>query len=185
MTITPLDESLLAAPTSLGSQVIEVLKAFTPEGDFVASEVTDEAFKWMEESEPQLLEDWTREVARQTMRSYFRSHQLRERARWARSTRGRTFRAATDEAEETGDFEPLTAFSLSYVVNEQSLRRRVPDMTAEDHRFVATKYEQSADRILMLSAFHREIAKHIPEGATTADIMDEETYSRIYASIVK
>lgn len=185
MTTTSLDETLLVAPSTLGAQIIAVLEGFTPEGDFVASEVTDQAFTWLEANDPQLLAEWTREVARQTMRAYYRHHILSERSRWARSARSRAFRTAAEATEETGDFTPLAAFSFSYVVNEEALRRRVAEMTADDHRFVATKYEQSADRILMLAAFHREIAKRIPEGETTADVMDEETYSKIYASIVK
>lgn len=183
MTVTPLDEGLLDEASTYGSRINEVLHAFTPVGDFKASDVTDRAFAYLQDEEPELLAGWMDEVARQVLRSHFRAHLLRQRATWRATAQRRAFRNVVNEAEETGDSTSLSDFSFSYVVNEESLRRRVGEMTADDHSFVASVHERSADRLLLLAAFHRAIAKRIPPGKTTADVMDEETYSRIFRSI--
>src|SRR5437016_2146972 len=133
MTTTPIGDSLLSdESTPLGEQIIEILDGLTPDGDFKASEVTDEALVWMEINEPDLLEAWSREVSRQTLNAYFRQRLRSRRGSWARSARGRLFREAANGAMETGDLSSLAPFSLSYVVNAESLRRRVADMTTED-----------------------------------------------------
>lgn len=85
-----------------------------------------------------------------------------------------------------GDDTPrlrLSMFSAMHVVDKENTRRSVGQMTGADHRYVARQYTADARVSQMEAAFHKAVAKKVGN-ATTADVMDEETYSALYRSIV-
>jgi hypothetical protein len=95
----------------------------------------------------------------------------------------RAFGAAASQAED-GDATALAPFAVRYVVAPGNVRRRVADMTADDHRYVANDYTASANRSRMLAAFHVAIADRLGVGQTTADAMSETTYTALRLSIL-
>lgn len=175
----------LGTPTvSPGRRVMDALELHVPPGDFTVSEVAEKTLMYLEEVDPAVLAVWLREIGLQTLHEHLRGRLLRQRQRFGKAARARAFAVAAGEYEKDGNAQHLSPFKLTYVVNERNVRRRVADMTAEDHEFVADRYRVTADRNLLLEAFHRQVARRIGEGRTTADVLDEDTYTRLYASIV-
>lgn len=69
-----------------------------------------------------------------------------------------------------------------YSIDEANTRRKVADMTGDDHRFVAAKYGSSGRYDLMLEAFHKAVAREIGK-KRTADVFTEGQYLNLLDSI--
>ena len=82
-----------------------------------------------------------------------------------------------------GNSEALSNFRTTYVIDEYNTRRRVKDMTGADHHFVADNYAQQGRYSLMLSDFHRAVAKQVG-GQRTEDVLTEDDYARLFNSLI-
>ena len=76
-------------------------------------------------------------------------------------------------------------FSEAHVIDEDGTRKRAADMTGPEHLFVAeATYKKSANRALMLAAFHQAVAKKVGK-RRTGDVLTEEQYEALYLSITR
>lgn len=142
-------------------------------------------FDWMREEHQELLENWIDrhllDLVRMAMERRLRVQRAQARTRG----RARAFRRAAGVLETTGDPTPLGRFRReTYAVDHDANRKVVGKMTAEDHRWVADNYGRSGNKLLMLQAFHRAVARRIGENQTTEEVFSEEEYNDLYASIV-
>lgn len=134
--------------------------------------------------DPDLLSGWLDLNAEQFI-TRFLGDQARSRRSHAVSSRPRSAFARAAERFASGDREPLySIFSdTTFVVDEEKTHKSVGSMTKADHLFVSNDYGQQAAPLLFEAAFHKAVAKRIPNGKTTADVMSEEDYVRLRSSI--
>lgn len=168
---------------SAHEQIVEIINHHIPDGDFNASEVAEKAYNYLLEQHPELDQQWKDEMGftffRQTVTSILRSRRLHERRRM----KAGAFREDLHRAG-MGNIEPLKNFSVTYVIDEGNTRRKLADMTGDDHRFVASSYEYQGNNALLLAEFHKAVAKRVGR-SRTEDVMTEEEYARLYNSIVQ
>lgn len=129
------------------------------------------------ESHPDELADWLDAIAVQTLVARARTYELSA----DRQAAARRFRAfATGEADEDEDVRD--PFMATYVIAADDTRKRLGEMVAEDHRFVAASYRAEGNRALMLASFHSMVAKKLGK-RTTAEVFTVETYGRLLLSV--
>lgn len=163
--------------------VDEVIEKFTPEGDFVPARVVEDAMQWLEENDPEALTEWMWSRRLPILKLHYQRKLQSQRTATQHRARARAFGEAVSSFDE-GDVEPLSHFDVVHVVDGDDTRRRVGDMTGEDHFFVAETHREKAKPHLLAEAFHRQVARKVGD-KRTADVMDEETYERLYVSIVR
>ncbi len=149
------------------------------DGDFVSAVEADKFVTWMEEVAPGELLDWLSENARRFVTRDMQQTMMRRRTSAINRAKSRAF----GQAVEDGDVEYLGHFAAVYTVDPDSTRRRVADMTGDDHRYVAGEYEGSAKHDLMMAAFHRAVAKKVGK-RRTADVLDEDKYDALLQSLM-
>lgn len=171
-------------PETVHDRIEKIIESWVPDdGDLIAEVVAQKLYANLQETAPDLLEQWLHERAQIFLTQTVTSWLNRERAKASRRAVKRAFKDASDQAEE-GDDTELGHFAVLHVVAADNTRRRVADMTGADHRFVADKYQASGKYDLMLSAFHRAIGKAC--GAKrTADVMTEQQYDEQMQSFAK
>lgn len=124
------------------------------------------------------LDRWLRSHAVEMVADVLTSMDRSDRSKARRRSACRAF----SDAAEAGDAEAMEVFATFYVVDAENLRRRLGEMTAADHRFVASGYAASSKRDAMLAQFHQAVARKVGKG-TTADVMTEATYLGLLDSI--
>lgn len=164
----------------MSDQMRAVLVEAMPEEDFVPSLLASQIATRLRAEEPTFLAEWLDERA-STVLLIEIDRILRSERTKARSRHGaRVFAAAV----ATGDPAEMSVFArVRFVVDEKNTRRALGDMTAEDHLYVAGRYETSGNRQLMLAAFHRAVAKRIGK-RTTAEAMTEAQFQKLEDSIL-
>lgn len=146
---------------------------YLPNGDFIIKEEAEKLLASLLEIDHDGVDLWMRALAIEALAALLREHQRDLR----RDLRGQLIRDQIEEAVANGG-----AYEHSYRV-DRNLWRKVADMTGADHRHVADEYEAFGRRQILLAQFHRTVAKKIGE-RRTADVMSEEDYLRLQASIL-
>ena len=166
------------------------LDSFVPAGDYIAAETGAAFVAHLRDRDPGLLAGWldTRAELLLTQEiSYLR--RTRRQLAHGKATRDVFHQAATaiDTANATGNpadaAAALNIFEQHLVVNGERLSRPIGKTTKADHEYVADQYEQSEKRSAIAKAFHRAVAKRIPNGGTLDQVMSPEDYLRLRASI--
>lgn len=157
-----------------------VIAAIPDHGDFTSREAGEKALAWLEEHEPEALEEWQRELALSQLREVA-SHILADRRAVARQVM-RAEAVQKHAADLRAGENPLKQV---YVVSMDNTRRAVGDMTADDLMFVAKSYTDQANRLGLEAAFFKQLAKRVGPGQTVKDVLDPEEFSRLYRSIIK
>lgn len=160
----------------------EVLRLKVPASNFIPAVTAAEVVAWLRANDPDLLAGWLDVVAVPIITERISRHLRAERSRAGASARARAFSEAADMFETSGD---RSVFDTLHPVNDSNLRKRVRDMTRNDHLYVADQYQMTEHTARLEAAFHRAIAKQIPPGSTTEDVMDEITYLRLHESITR
>jgi hypothetical protein len=150
-----------------------------PKGDWAAPVVAAKIVTELRRKRPDLLAGWLDANAEQFITSHISTQDRIARQHRASDAPRSAFRAAADKFE-AGD---STAFDLRFVINANNLRRRVGDMSKSDHLYVAGEHDKRSASALFEAAFHRAIAKRIPNGKTTSDVLTEDEYLRLRDSI--
>lgn len=158
----------------------EALNAALGSGeDLVAAVEAGRLVAHLRATDPDLLRDWLWCNAEQFVADALGSRIRSRRARMRRVGAA----AAFAEAASSGSVAALAPFRVRHVVDEDNTQREVGSMTGNDHLFVAQTYDLEARTSQMLAAFHRAVAKRVGD-QTTREVMDEDTYLRLYSSIV-
>lgn len=155
-----------------------------PEGDYVASVVAADLVDRLRAEDPDLLAGWLHLKAPVILANVVarRSNSRRQAARIGAPRRA--FAEAARSFASDGDVRVLSPFAAEYVVDEENTRRTVAHMTADDCRFVAARYEESARISKLEAAFHRAVAKKI--GArSVGEVFTEEQYLEMYRSVTQ
>lgn len=83
-----------------------------------------------------------------------------------------------------GDLDAFgRCFDLTYVIDDENNRVRLGDMSADDHLFVASKYNRSGKRDLLMAAFHKVVAKKVGT-KRTEEVFNESEYLQTQDSII-
>lgn len=116
-----------------------------------------------------------------------RSNKLRAASRRdARRVDSDRYVAAVAKADAEGEPRPrYSMFTRYFTVSEDNTRKPVARMTGRDHLFVAGRYDDDARISRSQAAFHKAVAKKTGPDGVTGDVMDEETYARLYNSITR
>lgn len=165
------------------AEMSQVVEASIPAGDYVASVVAADLVERLRMEDPDLLAGWLDLKAAVILADVVarRSNSRRQAARIGapRKAFAEAARSFTD-----GDIEALHPFAAEYVVDDENTRRAVANMTADDCRFVASKYEESARISKLEAAFHRAVGKKI--GARlVGEIFTEAQYLEMYRSVTQ
>lgn len=171
------------ARSEIDAAIAAVVDEWTPDDDFVVAVVAQKVEAQLRESNPDLLDAWLHAHASIFLGQLINERVRRRRHASLRQAPQRKFAEAADAAEN-GDTVPLTQFLVDYEIDEDHTRRRVMDMTGADHQFVSDRYQASGSRDLMLSAFHRAVARKVGK-KRTADVLSEAQYLDLYRSVVK
>lgn len=161
---------------------------FIPDSDYVLAVVADRVVKVLAAEDPDLLDGWLRLNAANFVTQFLGDQDRAARNRRNAESPRRAFSSAAKEfaaGDATGLGRIRSLFDERFVVNQDNVRRRLGDMTAADHLFVAGEHTRRANTAKLEAAFHRAIAKRIPEGQTTKDVLDEEEYERMRLSIYR
>ncbi len=167
--------------TSVDDLMADLIDGAIPDGDFVPAVVTEKVLALLLETNPALLEEWLHEHAAVFITQFITARLGRYRRRALAQAKAVSFSDAA-KAAEAGDLEPVSLFLAVHYVDDKNTRRRVADMTGDDHLFVADCYAAAANDRLMLDAFHRAVAKKVGR-KRTADVMTEEKYHELYRSV--
>jgi hypothetical protein len=167
----------------LGEIYAELDRA-VPEGGYIAAVVARDVIKKLKTSDPELVSGFGWMRAELDAADYLarRSNSTRQTARiMAPRT---AFADAIEEFENTGETKILRDFlTAEYVVNDENLRLKLADMTGSDHRYVASRYGDTAKRAASLEAFHQAVAKHVGD-RRTGDVYTSEQLVMMYRSLV-
>jgi hypothetical protein len=151
------------------------------EGPFVVSEEAEKFVARMRETAPDELDAWLAErvvwLVAEEMRYQLRSNRARNRAHAG----ARRFAEHLD-LDDTPTADDVDLYATAYRINDSNVWKTVGDMTGDDHRYVARKYEATGKRALALAAFHEIIAKRVGT-KTTAQVMDVDEYRRLLREI--
>ena len=165
------------------TEMTQAVEAAIPAGDYVASVVAAELVERLREQDPELLSGYLHLKAAVILADVVarRSNSKRQANRI-----GAPRRAFAEAARSFsgGDAAALSPFAAEYVVDEANTRRTVANMTADDCRFVASKYEDAARISKLEAAFHRAVGKKI--GARlVGEVFTEAQYLEMYRSITQ
>lgn len=155
------------------------LSKHLPQGDYVLPIVSAEIVEGLRATDPDLLAGWLAVNAQRFVGVYVGSVERSARARQASDAPRRAFAIAA----ESDDREALTTFGIHFVVNDGNLRRRLGDMTKADHLYVAERHTDRANAGLFEAAFHKAIARRIPAGKTTSEVLTEDAYAQLRKTI--
>lgn len=155
---------------------------FIPEEDYVSSDLSAQLVAHLRDSDPDLLTGWLNDCAN-ILIAHEISARRRYRVRAAVKQLPRDVFANAVAEHEAGDSTSLSIFAEHLVVNEKRISRAIGSMNRDDHLWVAASHHSRSKVALMKAAFHEAVAAQIPPGQTTADVMDEDTYRRLYDSI--
>ncbi len=161
-----------------------LIDAHTENGDWVAAVVAARIRGLLVETDLDLLDGWLYAMAEDSLRRYIGNRTGRRRQRDRRNADARTFaehRAKFEEGEIDGQ-EFTGLFHSVFVVDAAGTRKEAGDMTGTEHRFVAGKYEHTANMTRMQAAFHKAVAAKAGDHRV-ADIMTEDEYERLYRSL--
>lgn len=160
------------------------IESAIPEGDYVAPIVAAELVERLRVADPELLSGWLHLRASVFVADVIarRSNSKRSAAR-AMAPR-RAFAEASKVFEGGADPLALEPFKTEYVVDGGNTRRRVADMTGEDHRFVAAGYADTKNTAALLEQFHLAVARKVGR-RRTADVISEDQYLRMYRSAAR
>lgn len=148
---------------------------FDQRGDFSIAVEIGGFQRWLREEHPAVLKRWLAQMERSFLSRAVTSHQRSRRA----SVQRRRLRTAVEDR----DAQTLSEFEVRCSVGPENLWIRVGDMTAEHHLHAARRYSESGQRMLLLGAFHRAVAKQLEAGQKTSDVLTEEAYARLRSSI--
>lgn len=183
MAITQLPDPL--DRLSIREKVLAIVLGCVPdEGDFNLASVSAEAMLVLERDEPVLLQAFMREMAQSTVREIARQRLNEGRLAFYRNQRPLAFQRAAAEFERTGDssaFGPI--MDATYVIDDRSTRRRMRDMTRDDCRYVATRYQESAEQAALKARVWQAIASRVPEGQTVGETFTEEQLAALMNTI--
>lgn len=165
------------------AEMSQAVEAAIPAGDYVASVVAADLVERLREQDPELLASWLDLKAAVILADVVarRSNSRRQSARI-----GAPRRAFAEAARSFtgGDAEALHPFAAEYVVDEDNTRRAVANMTANDCRFVAAKYEDAARISKLEAAFHRAVGKKIGT-RLVGEVFTEAQYLDMYRSVTQ
>lgn len=148
--------------------------------DIVVSVEASKLVVRLAETDPDLLRGWLATNAEQFMADALGARLRSKRAYVRRTSQARAFSVAA----QSGDPTKLKPFRVRHIVDDHHTQRAVGQMTGDDHVFVAQSYDLSAQTNQMLAAFHRAVARKVGS-RRTEEVMDEDTYLRLYESIVR
>jgi len=170
-------------PRNYEDEMLRYVRARIPEtGDFVPSVLAYDIVVDLMRTDTELLTGWLDGRAEAVMTLFIGNMERQRRSEHRRAVAADFDHNARVAAVVGGD--TLRAFRQTYAVDTVDTRRRVSDMTADDHRFVAGNYAEASNRYKMLAAFHKAIAERLSEGQKTSDVMSEDEYEKLYLSIV-
>lgn len=161
----------------------DTIKTFIPEGDFSVSVVTEAITEYLMKNESEFIAEFQAELLSKWLHEYLSSTLRGRRQELYRATRSSNIKE-TLEKITSGDKEAVDAFRVTYVVNDENTWRHLADMTGEDHLYVAKSYEISGKKSLLLSSFHKAIAKKLGN-KKTSEVISEEEYLKLFSSMVK
>jgi hypothetical protein len=153
-----------------------------PSGDYILPVLAADLVAELRKTNPSLLAGWLNANAEQFVTQVLGDQARSRRGRRAADAPRSAFKDAAERFGD-GDSDALKAFDLHFVVSDDMLRRRLGDMTRADHLFVAGEHVKRSNAALFEAAFHRAVAKRIPAGKTTADVLTEDEYLRLRSSI--
>lgn len=166
------------------AEMSEAVEGAIPAGDYVASVVAAELAERLRTEDPELLSGYLHLKAAVILADVVarRSNSKRQATRIGAPRRAFAEAASTFAAD--GDVRTLSPFTAEYVVDGENTRRTVANMTADDCRFVAAKYEESARISKLEAAFHRAVGKKI--GArVVGEVFTETQYLEMYRSVTQ
>lgn len=160
----------------------EAIEEAIPDGDYTAPLVAADLVDRLRAEDPDLLIGWLELKAAVFLADAVarRSNSRRQAARV--SAPRKAFAEAARSFGSSGDAAVLRPFAAEYVVDEDNTRRSVARMTAEDCRFVAGRYDETARQAKLEASFHRAVAKKVGS-ATVGDVFTEEQYVAMYRSV--
>lgn len=153
-----------------------------PSGDYVRSVLAIDLVEDLRRSDPDLLAGWLEVNAEAFVTRFIGDRDRNQRSSEASTAPKRAFKAAAEKAA-AGDTTAMSVFAATLVVNEENLSRPIGSMTKADHLFVAGEHVKRSNVALFEAAFHKAVAKKIPAGKTTADVLTEAEYERLHRSI--
>jgi uncharacterized membrane protein YccC len=148
--------------------------------DIVVAVEASKLVAHLAETDPELLRGWLAVNAEQFVADTLGSRLRSKRGYVRRTSTARAFAVAA----RSGDLAALHPFRTRHIVDDRYTQRAVGKMDGNDHLFVAQSYDLSAQTSQMLAAFHRAVARRVGD-RKTEEVMDEDTYLRMYESIVR
>jgi hypothetical protein len=166
------------------AEMSQAVEGAIPEGDYVASVIAAELVERLREQDPELLSGYLHLKAAVILADVVarRSNSKRQAARIGAPRKA--FAEAARSFTAGGDVKVLSPFSAEYVVDDENTRRSVANMTADDCRFVASKYEDAARISKLEAAFHRAVGKKIGS-SVIGEVFTEAQYLEMYRSVTQ
>lgn len=130
--------------------------------------------RWLRDNHPEVLRSWLAQMEQSFLARAVAARQRSQRAQ----AQKRVLRTAVVPRHG----ESPSEFQVRCSVGPEYRWVRVGDMTAGDHRFTARRYTETGQRMLLLGAFHREIAKRLGD-RRTSEMFTEEEYAKLRSSI--
>jgi hypothetical protein len=123
----------------------------------------------LRENDKALLTGWLLARAEQVLTSYI-AYLVRMR-REGRDNRAEQFA------------EKVRAYEMQHAC-AGNIRKVASEMTAEDHRFVASRHKRLSQTHAFLDRFHRAVADAIGDDKKTSEVLTADEYDMMYDSIM-
>ena len=166
---------------------VEKYMAVTPR---VHSEVVPQILADLRKFHHKELAVWQDSLGYSALMSMMRSRDSQDRAT-ARNPRRQIGEAIEAMGQPdgsggwTGGLEPISVFRAAvFTVDAANTRKTVGEMTSTDHLYVSGRYGAAAKQAQVEAAFHRVIAKQIPEGKITSDVFSEQEYMDLRERVI-
>ena len=171
-----------ADPRTPQEWIRDLINEEVPDGDYRVSEVAMQVWERAINENPERLNAFLWDLARQMIGGELRGIQRSRRSTMYHRQRSWAFGNAAQQFVQTGDQTVFHPFEIRYAV-AGNVQRKVGDMRGDDHRYLAEKRRQSSFRDSLMSQFHLRVADVVGD-RRTAEAMSEEQYTRLYQALV-
>jgi hypothetical protein len=146
--------------------------------DLIPATAAEKLVATLEETDAELLDGWLRLGAQS-----FMTRTITDRIRHLRAQAAANHvKTRFSRAAKSGDNAGLGVFAIRFCVDDDNTQRRVADMRGPDHLFVASDYERSGKRSMVLASFHKKVAAKVGD-KKTSEVFGEEEYAAMLLSI--
>lgn len=162
-------------PRNYVAEMDDLIREMLPEGTWISEQLARQIMARLMDEDPELLEGWLHEYAVHTLTT-----RISEQARSAHGHRSSARRRSVFADAAADGPDSMSAF---LVIDTRNTRKRISEMTGDDHLFVARRHERRSRSEAVLAAFHEAVAERVGT-RRTGDVLSQQEYDDMYQRLL-